>query len=255
MYQYCHHLGCQLFSLWEHIDVAVLVDSSFGPGNVPLKGTNFQCTGDEASITDCTYTPVDSDNCCSHSDEAGVRCNPECSVGDVRLVDGSSDLEGRVEMCYNGQYATVCDDSWSNYDASVLCASLGYSYISKMQIVLCLSVCPFFCVSLSVFFCVSLSVYLFLPLSLSVCRSLFVCLCLCLSLSLSVSLSLSLCLSVSLSFSLFLFLIVCVCVLALAHTYHGLSSTLHFSRSGVRCCSLWGRNWRYRLRRPSVQRN
>ena len=50
-----------------------------------------------------------------------------CEYGDLRLVDGTTDLEGRVEICINETWGTVCDGGWSTFDAIVACRQLGYS--------------------------------------------------------------------------------------------------------------------------------
>ena len=55
-----------------------------------------------------------------------------CTYGDVRLVDGSDQYEGRVEVCINDQWGTVCDISWGTSDATTVCKQLGYAYTSSM---------------------------------------------------------------------------------------------------------------------------
>ena len=46
--------------------------------------------------------------------------------GDVRLVGGSYQWEGRVEIFYSGSWGTISDSYWTSEDAAVACRMLGY---------------------------------------------------------------------------------------------------------------------------------
>ena len=52
-----------------------------------------------------------------------------CGNGEVRLVDGESEMEGRVEMCRNGRWGTVCDKQWTDNHTAVVCRQIGFSDI------------------------------------------------------------------------------------------------------------------------------
>ena len=49
-----------------------------------------------------------------------------CTDGEVRLVDGLNDMEGRVEICFSRIWGTICDNEWDEADAIVVCKQLGH---------------------------------------------------------------------------------------------------------------------------------
>ena len=46
----------------------------------------------------------------------------------MRLEDGVREYEGRIEICYNGEWGTVCDDRIRDPVAEVVCRQLGFSF-------------------------------------------------------------------------------------------------------------------------------
>ena len=131
--------------------------AQYGQGTGPILLSRLSCVGNESSLVDCSRSSAQTKNC-THSDDAVVHCDSYyyyyyyyqyryirceflitnvcvysniCTLIDIglpiRLANGTNEKEGRVEMYWNNQWSTVCDDRWDDNDATVICKQLGYS--------------------------------------------------------------------------------------------------------------------------------
>ncbi|XP_078670157.1 uncharacterized protein LOC144910683 isoform X23 [Branchiostoma floridae x Branchiostoma belcheri] len=107
----------------------------FGEGSGPIWLDDVRCSGDEESLLDCPSGDWGEHNC-DHYEDVGVICSytaDNVSL-DIRLAEGTTPAQGRVEIRLgNGEWGTVCDDSFDMDDAHVVCRQLGYKFATSYE--------------------------------------------------------------------------------------------------------------------------
>ncbi|XP_069120540.1 neurotrypsin-like [Argopecten irradians] len=121
----CRQLG---FSANEHQRI-----KKFGPGTGSIWMDNVECTGDEATLSECPFNGWLHENC-RHSEDVGIQCEeeevtttPPPPPAPLRLVGGPSDSSGRLEVYHRDVWGTVCNDEFDILEVRVACRQLGFS--------------------------------------------------------------------------------------------------------------------------------
>ncbi len=92
---------------------------------------SYCSAGDSVCDQDCIRLSNDADHCgacgntCSDSIDTCVAglCTQEAKL----RLSGGAGATGRLEILHEGEWGTICDDSFSNIEAGVACRQLGYS--------------------------------------------------------------------------------------------------------------------------------
>uniref|UniRef100_A0A2R8PB78 Lysyl oxidase homolog n=1 Tax=Callithrix jacchus TaxID=9483 RepID=A0A2R8PB78_CALJA len=110
-----------------------LSGARMGQGMGAIHLSEVRCSGQELSLWKCPHKNITAEDC-SHSQDAGVRCNlPYTGVETrIRLSGGRSQHEGRVEVQIGGpgslRWGLICGDDWGTLEAMVACRQLGLGY-------------------------------------------------------------------------------------------------------------------------------
>ncbi|XP_056313207.1 scavenger receptor cysteine-rich domain-containing group B protein [Danio aesculapii] len=131
----CRQLDCG-------VAIAVGSSSRFGQGSGPILLDNVDCKGREMDLSQCGNQGWGVHNC-YHYEDVAVTCRGNNVVelrvapttptplssglrdGSVRLAGTADRCQGRVEVYYQGNWGTVCDDDWSMADATVVCQQVS----------------------------------------------------------------------------------------------------------------------------------
>ena len=106
-------------------------EAAFGQGEGIIFLSFVQCSGTENTLDECQANDLGVHNC-DHREDVSVVCQSMerlCEEGQVRLVDGPDgrDYEGRMEICIQNHWGTVCDDGFNVEEATVVCWQLGFT--------------------------------------------------------------------------------------------------------------------------------
>ena len=137
-----------------------MYDASWSSSTDVMMFDDLTCQKTHTSVKNCSLAHFTRASSCGINSAAGIKCqskltifyrhfhavsalllllsfslNTACVKGDIRLVPYNSynAHSGRVEVCKDGRWGTICSDSFDGEDARVVCKQLGYSQHGKIH--------------------------------------------------------------------------------------------------------------------------
>ncbi|CAE1296095.1 unnamed protein product [Acanthosepion pharaonis] len=116
-----------------------VISNIYGQGQGVIWLDDLNCTGSEVELEICSNLSWGTHNC-GHSEDVAIKCikvnattgmTPTFSTDQnavrIQLVDGPSEISGRIEITRRGTIGSICDDEFDDNDAKVICRMMGYS--------------------------------------------------------------------------------------------------------------------------------
>lgn len=131
---------------------------------LPVYNRSYSCTGSESHLRDCPFLEPSRTEPCGYRRNAYIVCQgmaikshicylylttdcprfqnyssvyqintalstleSNCNAGEVRLLDGPNVREGRVEVCINNAWGTICNEQFGVDEAIVTCTQMNFS--------------------------------------------------------------------------------------------------------------------------------
>uniref|UniRef100_A0A674IN61 SRCR domain-containing protein n=1 Tax=Terrapene triunguis TaxID=2587831 RepID=A0A674IN61_9SAUR len=124
----CNELNCGTA-------ISILEGAQFGEGNGRVWNETFQCVGNESHLVYCPRTSH-ANQTCGPANVVSIICSRSLSKPfsffpghpGFRLVNGSTECSGRVEIQVHGAWGALCDSHWDLSIANVLCNQLDCGF-------------------------------------------------------------------------------------------------------------------------------
>ena len=116
--------------------------------------TDINCPNSAITLSGCVFSYFTKTSSCDSKSIAAIKCHSkfslsmmiitmlctyaDCTDGDIHIIpyNNYNKQIGRIEVCVNGTWGTVCSDFFGDNDANVACRQLGYSNLGKTCILL-----------------------------------------------------------------------------------------------------------------------